>query len=155
MFVLQSGLTNNIAARKEGYFFHSSIYRTVSKKSKMLYVYIAGPYTKGNVNENVRRAILAGERVKQLGFTPFVPHLYHLWDIVSPQPYDYWMQLDFNWLSKCDVLMRIPGESRGADQEVEFAEAHGKPVLDFSEQGLVDLQRLATEYRQILEERLP
>ncbi len=87
-------------------------------------VYIAGPYTKGDVVLNVRNAVLAADRVHALGFTPFVPHLTHLWHLISPHDYEFWLALDLEWLAVCDYLVRLPGESAGADREVEYALAH-------------------------------
>ena len=37
-------------------------------------VYIAGPYTKGDVALNVRKAYEAANQLADLGFAPFVPH---------------------------------------------------------------------------------
>lgn len=37
-------------------------------------VYIAGPYTKGDVVENVRAAVFAGDEVFEAGHSPYVPH---------------------------------------------------------------------------------
>lgn len=95
----------------------------------MIRVYIAGPYTKGNVNENVREAVLAADELVALGYLPFVPHLYHLWDLMQPHPYEHWMMLDMGWLRTCDVLLRLPGESSGADREVAEMRRLGRPVV--------------------------
>jgi hypothetical protein len=32
------------------------------------------------------------------------------------------------WLAVCDCVLRLPGESKGADAEVKFAQEIGKPV---------------------------
>lgn len=37
-------------------------------------IYVAGPYTKGDVEANVARAIEAGDVVAYHGMTPFIPH---------------------------------------------------------------------------------
>jgi len=91
-------------------------------------VYIAGPITKGNQFVNVREAILAGDRVREAGHVPFVPHLNALWELISPRPYQDWLTMDFAWISQCEALIRLPGESHGADQEVAHAEKVGIPV---------------------------
>lgn len=103
-----------------------------------MYVYIAGPYTKPNPNENVYNAIQMANRLAEKGYTPFIPHLYHLWDTVSPKSYDFWMQLDFNWILKCDALLRLPGESSGADLEIVHATKNGIPVFYSLESLLLD-----------------
>lgn len=99
-------------------------------------VYVAGPYTKPDPAENTNRAIVVGNRMWEAGYAPFIPHLTHLWHLVTPKPYQQWLDLDIEWLRACDVLLRMPGESSGADKEVEFAKANGIPVF-FSESDLL------------------
>jgi hypothetical protein len=91
-------------------------------------VYIAGPYTKGDVAVNVRNAFEAATRLADLGFAPYVPHTTHFWHMMFPHPYEFWLALDDEFLSVCDVLLRLPGESNGADKEVETAFQRGIPV---------------------------
>jgi len=92
-------------------------------------VYIAGPYAKGDIAINVANAVMAGDMVLDLGHIPYVPHLTHLWHLISPHPHEEWLTLDREWLKVCDMVLRIPGESAGADQEVELAEELGIPVV--------------------------
>lgn len=84
-------------------------------------IYVAGPYTKGDVAVNVRKAIDAGTELLHRGHTPFVPHLYHFWHMITPQDYDVWTRQDMVWLEFCQAVLRLPGESEGADKEVEWA----------------------------------
>jgi len=91
-------------------------------------IYIAGPYT-GDVEENVAAAIFAGQSLVEYGFVPFVPHLYHFWDQQHPNPYETWMKLCLMWVTKCDALLRLPGNSPGADREVALAKATGVLVF--------------------------
>ena len=92
--------------------------------------YIAGPYTKGDVAMNVRNAVQAANEVLDAGHTPFVPHLNHLWHLITPRPYQDWMRLDLKWLKVCDVMIRLPGESAGAeDREVAVARRIHIPVF--------------------------
>lgn len=92
-------------------------------------VYIAGPYSKGNVMSNIREAIFAADWVWAARHAPFVPHLTGFWHVVSPHPYEKWLELDFEWLAACDALIRLPGESAGADREVAHAKKMGVPVF--------------------------
>lgn len=92
-------------------------------------VYVAGPYTKGDVAVNVKNGIQAGNRIIAAGHAPFVPHLSHFQHMESPQPYETWMAIDFAWVEACDVLWRIPGDSAGADREVAHAIKLGIPVV--------------------------
>jgi len=92
-------------------------------------VYIAGPYTIGDVTINIRAAITAAEQVIEAGGAPYVPHLTHLWHVISPHEYAYWLALDLAWLRICDCLIRLPGHSNGADMEVVQAQRCGLPVF--------------------------
>lgn len=95
-------------------------------------VYVAGPYTRGDVATNVRKAIEAASSLVDRGFAPFVPHLTHFWHILSPRPYEFWLDLDFEYLRCCDAVLRLPGESSGADREVELAKSLGIPVFEWA-----------------------
>ena len=107
-------------------------------------VYIAGPYTKGDVAVNVRNAFAAANQLADLGFAPFVPHSTHFWHLIFPRPYDFWIELDAEFLPLCQGVLRLPGDSAGADKEVALARERQIPVffsLDevvrhFSNQGL-------------------
>ena len=92
-------------------------------------IYIAGPYTKGDVAQNVRRSIEAADSIRYLGHTPYNPLLTHFWHLLYPHDIDYWYKLDMEWLEVCDAVFRLPGESVGADKEVARATALGKPVF--------------------------
>lgn len=91
-------------------------------------IYVAGPYSQGDVAGHVRAAVLAGLAIRHAGHVPCIPHLYHFAHLLCPQPYEYWMALDLEWLAACDGLVRLPGESPGADREVERAQVLGLPV---------------------------
>ena len=94
-------------------------------------IYLAGPYTYPDPVTNTRKAVLfAGELVRR-GFIPIIPHLSLLWHIISPKPrtYDFWMDIDLEYLRRCDALYRLSGKSKGADKEVEFALRNGIPVF--------------------------
>lgn len=95
----------------------------------MYKVYIAGPYTKGDVAVNVHQAIEMSNRLFTFGLYPYVPHLAHFWHMLFPRPYEDWLRLDMMWLEQCDVLFRLEGESIGADKEVRRAEELGLPVF--------------------------
>lgn len=92
-------------------------------------VYVAGPYSQGNVSRNVQNALHMGDLVYDIGGVPIVPHLSHLWDLVDPKDYEHWMELDFDLLENCAALFRMEGESPGAEREIAFALDHGIPVF--------------------------
>lgn len=91
-------------------------------------VYIASPYTIGDVAVNVKRQIDCANELINLGFAPFVPLYSHFQHMVHPQPYETWVNLDLEWVGVCDCLLRLDGESKGADGEVKRAIYLGKPV---------------------------
>lgn len=92
-------------------------------------IYVAGPYTKGDVAVNVRKAYEAADRLADLGFAPFVPHATHFWHMLFPRPYEFWLDLDNQFLPCCAAVLRLPGESSGADKEVALARKLGIPVF--------------------------
>jgi Domain of unknown function (DUF4406) len=92
-------------------------------------IYVAGPYTKGDVAVNVRNAFEAANQLADLGYAPFVPHGTHFWHMMFPRPYEFWLELDNQFVPDCDAILRIPGESSGADKEVALAGKLGLPVF--------------------------
>jgi len=93
-------------------------------------VYIAAPYSTGDVAANVRNAYEAATRLADAGVAPFVPHHTHFWHLLFPRAYEDWLKLDLAFLPCCDAVLRLPGESPGADTEVRKARALGIPVFE-------------------------
>ena len=94
-------------------------------------VYVAGPYTRPDPVENSHLTIKAADELIADGVvTPVVPHLTLMWHLVSPKPLEFWYAYDLAMLARCDAVFRLPGESTGADREVEFAAGLSKPVFD-------------------------
>src|SRR6185312_2140322 len=97
-------------------------------------VYIAGPISKGDLAHNVNRATNAFLALMRAGFAPLCPH----WPCfaggtINPghscpfayaerlprgTSHDDWIGVDLPWVSVADVLVRLSGESAGADEEV-------------------------------------
>jgi hypothetical protein len=92
-------------------------------------IYVSGPYTKGNQAINVRNSILACDQLLDIGLFAFCPHLTHFWDMLKPRSWEEWMAYDLIWLPTCDAVLRLPGESKGADIEVIRAKELGMPVF--------------------------
>lgn len=92
-------------------------------------VYVAGPMTKGDYMMNVRAAVDAAQVLRDLGFFPYMPQMTTLWHMTYHRAYEDWMVQDFEWLTACHALLRLPGESSGADREMGFAVAHAIPVF--------------------------
>lgn len=95
-----------------------------------LRIYVAGPYTNGDVVINVRRAIAAADYITyKLGHIAFCPHLIHLWHMVIPHSVDFWYEYDLEWLKVCDAILRLDGESKGANRKVKWADDHGLTIF--------------------------
>ncbi|MCU1329941.1 MAG: hypothetical protein JWN34_5311 [Bryobacterales bacterium] len=92
-------------------------------------VYIAGPYSQGDVAENVRNAYVMANCLADMGFAPFVPHATHFWHLLFPRPYEFWLNLDNEFLPVCHALIRLPGASSGAEKEVLLAQQLQIPVF--------------------------
>lgn len=91
-------------------------------------VYVAGPYSKGDVMVNIREAMRMGQVLIDAGYVVFVPHLSAFQHLVDHRPYREWLDYDFRVILCCDAVLRLPGESPGADEEVAFAVRNGIPV---------------------------
>lgn len=95
----------------------------------MVAVYIASPYTKGDVWQNVRVQLDAADELMSMGYCPIVPLFTHFQHLHKPRNYEDWMSIDEEKVRRCDVLLRLPGESAGADREVGLATSIGIPVV--------------------------
>lgn len=109
-------------------------------------VYIAGPITKGDLAENINQATRAFLALVRAGFAPLCPHwsAYAGGAIVHPSTgsvyalaerlpvgttHEDWMGVDLPWVAAADAVLRLPGESVGADREVVEAKRLGIPVF--------------------------
>jgi hypothetical protein len=92
-------------------------------------VYIASPYSIGDKVENVRRSLEVSDRLMNKGFVPYAPLLNHFQNEMFPRPEFDWLNFDISWLCVCDVVLRLPGRSCGADKEVSVAKEKNIPVF--------------------------
>lgn len=116
-------------------------------------IYIAGPISKGGLADNVNRATDAFVRLAKAGYAPMCPQ----WSVFSspcvPVPagsvyvegeavqaigtalgtpgmtHADWLGVDLPWVVASHAVLRLPGESTGADLEVACAERHNIPVF--------------------------
>ena len=95
----------------------------------MIKVYIASPYTLGDVAVNVKVQIDAADKLIDAGFAPFAPLYSHFQHMAHPRPYQDWVKLDMEWVKVCDCLLRLDGKSSGADDEVKLAKKLNLPVF--------------------------
>ncbi len=104
---------------------------------EMIRIYIASPYTKGDREENVKRAMAVFDRLVKQGFAPYAPLLSHYQHQYYPLPYETWLKLDMEWLRQCHALIRLTGESHGADIEMALARSLGKYCFLLTETDMI------------------
>lgn len=90
-------------------------------------IYIAAPYA-GNEDKNVIFACDVADAVSRLGHHPFTPHLTMYWHREPRRTREFWLEQDMVWLRLCDAVLRVGGDSPGADAEVVSAKLLGIPV---------------------------
>lgn len=99
-------------------------------RQQVLRIYVAGPYT-ADPETCTAKAIEAGNEILDAGHAPFVPHLAHYWETLhGERHYEDWMRLDLAWLPSAHGVLRLAGESSGADREVELANSLNIPVRE-------------------------
>jgi len=99
------------------------------EQPKPKYIYVASKYSNGDKFKNTKDSIAVGEELIKLGFVPYLPLLSHFWNEISPHDYQYWLNYDMQWILRCDALLRLPGDSSGADKEVAYAMKMGIPIF--------------------------
>ena len=108
-------------------------------------IYISGPITKGDRQHNLKQAMDAHLALLQSGFAPICPHLTMLLPHAWTVEHSTWIDIDLPWVAAADAVLRLPGESVGADAECDFAFECGVPVFE-------SLEKL-TEYFQSKESK--
>jgi len=97
-------------------------------------LYVAAPYRKpdpvANTHAVCRVAIEIYERTE---WCPFVPHTSLVLHMVAPREDQYWLDYDLHILRHCVAIVRLPGESPGADAEIEEAKRIGIRILGIDE----------------------
>lgn len=116
-------------------------------------VYIACPISKGDPLHNIQQADDAFFALLKAGFAPFNP----IWSMFADGAYrsnsgavaayashlprgtihEDWMEADLPWVAVAHAVLRLPGESRGADMEVLLAHKLNIPVF-FGVNDLID-----------------
>lgn len=97
-------------------------------------IYISGPFSKGDQIANVNRACEVWETLRRGGVHPVCPHWSLTQQLVKPIGWQEWIDFDLREVATCDVVLRLPGESEGADAECGHAKSLGIPVVnDYSE----------------------
>ena len=115
------------------------IQTTVIPMTKPLLILIAGPYRSGTggdpelIAQNLARLEEVSGPIFRLGHVPMIgewaalPILRTL-DAVDAGEGDVMYETAHRLLQHCDAVLRLPGESAGADKDVEIAKERGLPV---------------------------
>jgi hypothetical protein len=105
---------------------------------KRLRVYIACPLSIGPLDHNIRRANEAMITLMRAGLAPLNPALSCFTGFppctepdLLPRgtTHEDWIDVDLAWAEVSDAVLRLPGESKGADRETAHALQHGIPVF--------------------------
>jgi len=97
-------------------------------------VYIAGPITKPDPIANTNQAVLISDDLySRKVCVPLIPHMNIVWHLITPHPNAYWYEYDLHLLKRCDALLRLHGESVGADLEIVAAELSKIPVFHWDD----------------------
>jgi len=126
------------------------------RTNKLLYV--AGPYSIGDPQENIRRAEMVSVNLLRSGFHVITPHKntagYEKYEDGN-LTYETWIKLDLDLLSRCDAIyVMVNSEiSHGVKKEIEFARAMGMPVIyeadypsgEFTYADYLEIQKVVTE----------
>lgn len=114
-------------------------------------VYIAGPIRRGSLLHNIRQADAAMGELMRRGYSPINPMLsvyagcatddqntlatHGVWAPADPLAKlegvtaQDWLDMDLAVVERVDAVLRLPGDSVGADGETAHAEKHGIPVF--------------------------
>ena len=121
-------------------------------------VYIAAPISKGDLLANIRQADAAFFALVSAGFAPLNPVLsvfggagtervgyngvvFSIARAIHSISWSTWIEIAQPWVAASDAVLRLPGESEGADREVAHAQSLGIPVF-------VYIDRLITHFAE-------
>lgn len=93
-------------------------------------IYLSGPYTKYDPGANVNMAARMAIMLEQRGWTVLVPHATHLRHLITPMPYEYWIEQDLKLLELAGAFTRFSPQipSKGADRELMRANELGLKI---------------------------
>jgi nucleoside 2-deoxyribosyltransferase len=99
----------------------------------MKLVYISCPITLGNKNHNWFQAAEAQVVLMRAGYAVHNPAHAMMLPESSNISWEDWLRMDEAIIDHCDMVVLLPGESKGADRECEYAKSKGIPVMALSE----------------------
>jgi hypothetical protein len=106
----------------------------VAPPGRPLRIYVTAPYTgDGSPEDKYRNTCIAKEAARALALKGHYPHCPHaataFLDGNKGLDYEYFMRMDLYYIqTMMDAVLRLPGDSPGAEREVKLAKAMGLPV---------------------------
>jgi nucleoside 2-deoxyribosyltransferase len=93
-------------------------------------VYLSGPITQGDRNWNQYQSNVAHKALIKAGYAVLNPMptgvLPFAWD--GSVEHREWIESDLAWIEVADMVLRLPGASKGGDTETDYAMSRGIPV---------------------------
>jgi hypothetical protein len=96
-------------------------------------VYVAGPMT-GNILGCVRESLPVFLELREMGAVPFMPQWSILPGMIEDIDYEVWLEHDFDIIRHCSAIVRLSGNSPGADRECKFATELGLRLFWWSDE---------------------
>ncbi len=87
-------------------------------------IYLATPMTKGEWVTNWDKCLIIADRLRIKGYAPYPPVVSWSWQQHTRYTPEEWLQYDFNLILVSDGVLRVNGDSAGADREMDFAVRH-------------------------------
>lgn len=98
-------------------------------------LYLSGPISNGGTLSqgqqwcNAIQAMAIATDLSKGGIWVHVPHLTVLFDLMGGRSWEEWLGHDYPLVGLCDGILRLPGESKGANLEVKWAREAGKDIF--------------------------
>jgi hypothetical protein len=99
-------------------------------------IFLSCPISNGDmatdteIEKNVAVAIAYETVLRDLEFAVVNPALSWFSHKFRPWSHDRWMEQAIDTMLRCDAVLRVPGDSVGADREQAFAETHDLPYFE-------------------------
>ena len=94
----------------------------------MMRIYISHPITLGDGCDNFYDCCKVQQLLMEAGYAVLNPGLSMMHPNGKNIPWQRWIDSDLKWVEVADMVVRLPGESKGADVECEHARKCGIPV---------------------------
>lgn len=94
-------------------------------------IYVAGPYSTGDIRRNVAHAAAVGQECIARGWAPFVPHtMYAGWEDANGLRDEDFIRLGLAWLRRCNAIVLFGDwtASPGTRRERNCAEKWGLAI---------------------------